>query len=96
MLDWFFGKPDKRQSFTTTTKEREWLSAVGRDPDGKFDKSIDSRCRNCNRTLVWGSGSYDFDPLYNESYDNPDSNCYLVCKNCQGEAARRKKRADKN
>ena len=93
MLD-FFGMTKRRKPFRLSTKKIEWMKAAGRDPEEytehkKFYKT--SKCRKCGRRLTWGDGSYDFDHKDNNSANNRQSNCYLVCKVCHGKATKIKK-----
>ncbi|MFC1848114.1 hypothetical protein ACFLXV_02230, partial [Chloroflexota bacterium] len=87
MLD-LFGDEKRRKNFTMTTKKIEWLKAAGRDPEGKFYQT--SQCRNpkCKVKLTWGDGRYNFDHKDNNSANNRQSNCYLVCRNCHGAATK--------
>jgi len=73
------------------------MLAAGRDPKeytekGKFYKT--SQCRNskCHKKLRWGDGTYAFDHRDNNSANNSQSNCYLVCRNCHGKATKIEKR----
>ena len=88
-----WGTKKVRKPFAPNTKRIEWLLASGRDPDkyfetGKFYKT--SYCRKCKRRLIWGDGSYDFDHKDNNSANNRQSNCYLVCKVCHGKHTKTK------
>lgn len=59
------------------------MLAGGKNPfTEKFAKK--SRCRQCRRFLTWGDRSYDFDHKDNNSANNSQKNCYLVCKICHG------------
>ncbi len=89
-------EPPARRNFTITTKRIEWMSAAGRDVmkyirDKKFAKT--SHCRKCKRKLIWGDGSYNFDHKDNNSANNSQKNCYLVCRICHGKATKIEKRA---
>ena len=89
----FLGNEKRRRPFTINTKRIEWLLAAGRDPDqyfetGRFYKT--SYCRKCKKRLIWQDGSYDFDHKDNNSANNSQRNCYLVCKNCHGKATKTK------
>ena len=86
-----FGPDKTRKSFSITTKKIEWTKAAGRNADdyidkGKFYKT--SCCRQCKTRLVWGDGRYNFDHKDNNSANNRQSNCYLVCRNCHGKATK--------
>ena len=90
-----FFNESKRKNFTTKTKKLEWMKAGGHKPElysqkGKFYKT--SKCRNCNRPLTWGDRTYDFDHKDNNSANNSQKNCYLVCKICHGKHTVIKKR----
>lgn len=80
----------RRKPFTLTQKRIEWMQAAGRGKDyaknGKFYKT--SRCRKCKIRLIWGDRSYDFDHKDNNSSNNSQRNCYLVCKICHGKATK--------
>jgi len=88
----------KRRAFATSTKKIEWMKAGGHKPEfyTKQRKFIHtSKCRRCKRKLTWGDRSYDFDHKDNNSANNSQRNCYLVCKVCHGKATvvgKRKKR----
>ena len=96
MLFDFLGTEKKRKPFSLTAKKIEWMSAAGKDVmqyirDKKFVKT--SKCRKCKRRLVWGDRSYEFDHKDNNSSNNSQKNCYLVCRNCHGKATKIEKRA---
>jgi len=79
----------KRRAFTTSTKKIEWMKAGGHKPElyteqRKFIHT--SYCRRCGRKLMWGDRSYDFDHKDNNSANNSQKNCYIVCKVCHGKA----------
>jgi hypothetical protein len=85
-----------RRNFTITTKRIEWISATGGDVgsylrDKKYTKT--SKCRRCKRKLTWGDHSYEFDHRDNNSSNNSQKNCYLVCRICHGKATKIDKRA---
>ncbi len=87
----FFGTEKRRKNFTVATKKIEWMKAAGRDPDEyiknkKFYKT--SKCRQCGLKLTWGDRRYDFDHKDNNSSNNSQKNCYLVCKTCHGGATK--------
>jgi hypothetical protein len=88
------GKTGGRRPFKKSTKKIEWMLAAGRNPYGKFCKT--SKCRNpkcrLKQKLTWGDGSYDFDHRDNNSANNKQENCYLVCKICHGKATKLAKR----
>jgi len=89
-------EPPARRNFTITTKRIEWISSAGGDVgrylrDKKFVKT--SKCRRCKRKLVWGDHSYEFDHKDNNSSNNSQRNCYLVCRICHGKATKIDKRA---
>lgn len=73
----YYPEPKKRKPFSTSTKKREWMRAGNRDPFGKFVKI--SRCRVCKIPLRWGDRNYEFDHKNNDSSDNSQKNCFLVC-----------------
>lgn len=84
---------DKRRDFGIKTRRIEWLTAAGEGGkaalavigEGKIPKTMPkSKCRKCKSPLTWGDGSYDFDHKDNNSANNRQSNCYLVCKRCHG------------
>ena len=87
MLD-IFGTEKRRKPFNLTTKKTEWLLAAGRNPYGKFYQT--SKCRVCKRQLTWGDRSYDFDHKDNNSGNNRQNNCWLVCKVCHGKHTKMK------
>jgi hypothetical protein len=92
----------ERKNFSETTKIREWLTRAG--PAGKEGLAIlgqgkkpktmpKSKCRapSCKTgPLTWGSRTYEFDHKDNNRANNAQSNCYLVCKNCHGQATKTK------
>jgi cytochrome c553 len=55
-------------------------------------RSVSARARRCGRVLNWRDGSYDFDHRDNNSANNSQRNCYLVCKVCHGKHTVVKKR----
>jgi hypothetical protein len=84
-------EPPARRNFTITTKRIEWMDAAGKNigqflRDKKFVKT--SYCRKCRTKLTWGDGSYNFDHKDNNSKNNSQKNCYLVCRNCHGKATK--------
>jgi hypothetical protein len=92
----FGPEPSARRNFTITTKRIEWMDAAGRNVgkflrDKKFVKT--SYCRKCKTKLVWGDGTYNFDYKDNNPRNNSQKNCYLVCRNCHGQATKIDKRA---
>ncbi|OGO24376.1 MAG: hypothetical protein A2Z28_02725 [Chloroflexi bacterium RBG_16_51_9] len=95
----FGPEPTARRNFTITTKRIEWISAAGGDVgkylrEKKFVKT--SKCRKCRRKLTWGDGTYNFDHRDNNSSNNSQRNCYLVCRNCHGKATKIDKRAERD
>ena len=95
-----FGFGKERKEFGIRTKRIEWLKAAGKRgelillkylADGRVPKTMPpSQCRKCKRSLKWGSGTYNHDHKNNDSTNNSQSNCYLVCRNCHGEATKTK------
>lgn len=89
-----------RRPFGIITKRIEWFSAGGESgkkalvkyvKDGKVPARMPrSQCRVCKGTLIWGSGTYSFDHKDNNSANNSQKNCYLVCRNCHGHATKTK------
>ena len=95
----FFEEEKSRKSFSMKTKKIEWMIASGKrvyDKSGKLSFVKTSKCRRCKRPLRWGSRAYDFDHKDNNPSNNSQTNCYLVCKVCHGEATVLKKRRIKN
>lgn len=93
-IDITTGKKIKtRKPFKISTKKKEWNKAAGRD---ETDFKTTSKCRNCKRKLIWGSGTYDFDHKDNNPTNASQKNCYLVCKVCHGKHTVIKKRKVKN
>ena len=95
----FWDEEKQRRDFSIVTKRIEWLSAAKADSakrvlkkyieDGKVPSRIPrSKCRECKRNLTWGDGTYNFDHYDNNSANNSQRNCYLVCRNCHGGATR--------
>ena len=90
----------ERRPFGIITKRIEWFSAGGENgkkalvkyiKDGKVPTRMPrSQCRVCKGTLTWGSGTYSFDHKDNNSANNSQKNCYLVCRNCHGKATKTK------
>ena len=77
----------RRKAFKTQTKKKEWMKSGGHNPDNwrtGFIKT--SKCRHCHRTLHWGDRSYEFDHKDNNSANNGQKNCYLVCVICHSRA----------
>ena len=73
------------------------MKAGGHKPElytekGTFYKT--SRCHNpkCRRKMTWGDRTYDFDHKDNNSSNNSQKNCFLVCKICHGKVTVIKKR----
>lgn len=91
----FLPEKKTRKPFKTSTKKTEWILATGKNPSsGKFVKM--SKCRECGMPLTWGDRKYDFDHKDNNPANNSQSNCYLVCKSCHGNATlitKRKRKA---
>jgi hypothetical protein len=87
-----------RRPFGIVTKRIEWFSVGGESGKKALVKYVKdqkaparmprSKCRACKRPLTWGSGTYDFDHKDNNSANNSQSNCYLVCKICHGKATK--------
>lgn len=78
-------KNKKRKPFKISTKKMEWMSAAGKDPlKWRSDFVKTSKCRECPLKLKWGDRTYDFDHKDNNSANNNQRNCYLVCKTCHG------------
>jgi len=87
-----------RRPFGIITKRIEWFSAGGESgkktllkyiKDGKVPVRMPrSKCRVCKRPLTWGSGTYNFDHKDNNSANNSQKNCFLVCRNCHGRATK--------
>lgn len=89
-------KSKGRKAFTTRTKKIEWMKAGGHKPELYIEQRkffYTSKCRRCKRPLRWGDRSYDFDHKDNNSANNSQKNCYLVCKVCHGKATVIGKRA---
>jgi len=91
----------QRRAFRIVTKRVEWLKAAGTDnakrvllkylADDKVPvKMPRSKCRVCKGTLTWGDGTYSFDHFDNNSANNSQRNCRLVCRNCHGGATKTK------
>lgn len=97
MILW--SEPSKRKNFTITTKKIEWMDAAGKNVaqfmrDKKLVKT--SYCRRCKTKLTWGDRSYEFDHKDNNSSNNSQKNCYLVCRVCHGKATKIEKRAERD
>jgi hypothetical protein len=102
----FWGEEKRRRPFGIVTKRIEWLKAAGDSgktillqylADGEVPTRMPrSKCRKCKKSLTWGSGTYDFDHWDNNSSNNSQKNCRLVCKNCHGGATKTKKIAERN
>ena len=87
----FWSEDKRRKAFSTKTKKNEWMLAAGKNPFvDKFVKK--SKCQVCGRVLIWGERTYDFDHKDNNSANNSQKNCYLVCKSCHGKHTVIKKR----
>lgn len=96
----FLDDEKRRKSFGIKTKRIEWLEAAGESgkkpllqylAEGKVPARMPpSRCRVCKRPLTWGGGTYNFDHKDNNSANNSQNNCYLVCRNCHGKATKTK------
>lgn len=96
----FFDNEKRRKSFGIKTKRIEWLKAAGDSgkavllqylADGKVPARMPrSKCRVCKISLTWGAGTYNFDHKDNNSANNSQSNCYLVCRNDHGKATKTK------
>ena len=98
-------EPSKRKNFTIRTERIEWLKAAGQAGEklllqylqtGKIGKLPPSKCRKCPKKLVWGDGTYNFDHKDNNSSNNRQTNCFLVCRNCHGKATKIEKRAERD
>jgi len=77
----------RRKAFKTSTKKKEWMKAGGHNPDNwKTGFIKTSKCRHCHRVLHWGDRSYEFDHKDNNSANNGQKNCYLVCAICHRQA----------
>ena len=79
----------KRKEFKISTKKIEWNRAAGR-ADDDFKKT--SKCRHCPERFVWGKGGYQFDHKDNNSANNSQRNCHLVCATCHSRDTRIGKR----
>ena len=96
----FLDNENRRKPFSIKTKRIEWLKAAGESgkkpllqylTEGKVPARMPrSKCRKCKRPLTWGSGTYNFDHRDNNTANNSQKNCYLVCRNCHGEATKTK------
>jgi len=95
-------EPPARKNFTIATKRIEWLKVAGKTGEkpllnylttGKIGKLGTSKCRKCKIVLRWGDGKYNFDHKDNNPRNNSQRNCYLVCRNCHGQATKIEKRA---
>ena len=95
----FWDEEKQRRDFSIVTKRIEWLSAAKADSakrvlkkyaeDGKVPSRMPrSKCRECKRNLTWGDGTYNFDHYDNNSANNSQRNCYIVCRNCHGGATK--------
>lgn len=84
-----YGKKPKRKPFKTSTKKKEWNIVAGRN---ETDFKSTSKCRKCKRRLTWGTRTYEFDHKDNNSANNSQKNCYLVCRVCHGGATVIKKK----
>jgi len=95
----FWDEEKQRKEFSIVTKRIEWLGAAGTASakrvlekyveDGKVPSRMPrSKCRVCGKPLTWGDGTYNFDHYDNNSANNSQRNCYLVCRNCHGKATR--------
>ena len=82
-------KSGKRKNFKLSTKKVEWNASAGRATD---NFKTTSKCRKCPRRLTWKDGTYDFDHKNDNSSDNSQKNCYLVCKVCHGRVTKIGKR----
>ena len=99
IFDMAFPSGKKRKAFPIAVKRMEWLEASGNrkakneyKKTGKFDETVHSKCRECKKELRWGNGTYNFDHFDNNSANNRQSNCYLVCRNDHGGATKIEKR----
>ena len=95
----FWDEEKQRREFSIATKRIEWLGAAETASakrvlekyvkDGKVPSRMPrSKCRVCGGTLTWGDGTYNFDHYDNNSANNSQRNCYLVCRNCHGKATK--------
>jgi hypothetical protein len=95
----FWDEEKQRREFSIVTKRIEWLGATGTDSakrvlrkyveDGKVPSRMPrSKCRVCGKPLTWGDGTYNFDHYDNNSANNSQRNCFLVCRNCHGGATK--------
>lgn len=85
-----------RRAFPLSVKKVEWAIASGRrvyNSKGEITFAKTSKCMVCGTTLKWGDGRYNFDHKNNDSHNNGQKNCYLVCRNCHGKRTVIKKRA---
>jgi hypothetical protein len=95
----FWDEEKQRREFSIVTKRIEWLGAADTESakrvlqkyvnDGKVPSRMPrSKCRECGVSLTWGDGTYNFDHYDNNSANNSQRNCYLVCRNCHGKATK--------
>jgi hypothetical protein len=95
----FWDEEKQRREFSIVTKRIEWLGAADTESakrvlqkyvdDGKAPSRMPrSKCRVCGKPLTWGDGTYNFDHYDNNSSNNGQRNCYLVCRNCHGGATK--------
>ncbi len=85
----------RRKPFKMSTKKKEWNKAAGRDAD---DFKTTSKCHNpkCRKRLVWGKKGFNFDHKDNNSSNNSQGNCYLVCCDCHDKHTVIKKKKVRN
>lgn len=95
----FWDEEKQRKEFSIVRRRIEWLGAAGTASakrvlqkyveDGKVPSRMPrSKCRVCGKPLTWGDGTYNFDHYDNNSANNSQRNCYLVCRNCHGGATK--------
>ena len=98
----FFDEPPARRNFTLTRKKIEWMDAAGKNvaeylrDKTRFVKTSYCRVKTCRRKLTWGDGTYNFDHKDNNSSNNSQRNCFLVCRICHGKATKIEKRAERD
>lgn len=87
----------KRKPFLMSTKKRVWMKARGSNPnDWRTGFIKTSYCMNprCKKKLNWDKRwEFEVDHRDNNSSNNRESNCFIVCLSCHRKHTVIKKRA---
>jgi hypothetical protein len=97
------GKPFKskaRRPFSTQTKKRVWMKAGNHNPENwrvGFVKTSYCMSPRCRKKLSWDKKyEFEFDHKNNDSSNNSEKNCFIVCNDCHKKHTQFGSRAEYN